>query len=309
MGCRASWCPHCAVTIVFVSPRRGRFAGLPWPAGNAGPECGCWIHPGEAQPVRADPPLSCGHEQTLGWIQLVVCGGAGEGTQPGSRWVDGILSRTNNTGQNCISKAILPGSAEGSSGGGGTWFGQILTGNGVTRAILTTKCWCVWPGVLGDAWYDPFCDFSRFCWLLFASLQHHAFHLLQHQRGVLLCQQEWQVLLAVYHCPHPHDARGQSPDPTVHQQVLCVWSPFPGCGCAQPGHHHPTVSPGLAQPVDRILLPHGKDTAAVAEAALNISSLLSDEVTETVACELLTRTWNPVSSSLSQCISSSAELL
>lgn len=178
----------------------------------------------------------------------------------------------NYAGQNYILKAVLPGSAEGCSGGGGSLLGQICTGSGVTRAILTTKCWCVWLGMFGRCLYDRFSHFSRFCWLMFASLQHHAFYLLQHQWSVLLCQPKRQVLLALHHCSHPHDARGQHPDRAVHQPLLCVWSTFPGCGCAQPGHHHPPVSPGLAQPVDRILLPYGNlwCTTAPAMAALNV---------------------------------------
>lgn len=103
---------------------------------------------------------------------------------------------------------------------------------------------------------------SRVCRLLFASLQHHAFYLLQHQRSVLLRQPQRQVLLALHHCSHPHDASGQRADPPVHQPLLRLWSTLPGCGRAQPGYHHPPVSPWLAQPLDRILLPHGKDSTA-----------------------------------------------
>lgn len=98
----------------------------------------------------------------------------------------------------------------------------------------------------------------RVCWLLPASLQHHAVHLLQHQRGLLLRQPQRQVLLALHHRPPPHDAREQLPDPPVHQPVLSVRSSFPSRGCPQPGHHHSTVPGRLAQPVDWILLPHGK---------------------------------------------------
>lgn len=45
-----------------VSPRCCREAGSPWAAGHAGPQRGRWLHPGEAQPVRADPPLPHRHE-------------------------------------------------------------------------------------------------------------------------------------------------------------------------------------------------------------------------------------------------------
>lgn len=82
---------------------------------------------------------------------------------------------------NSTKEAIIPGSAEGCGGGGGSWLGQIRTGSGVTRAVLTPNAGVYDLECLADAWYDHCSDFSRFCWLMFASLQHHALYLLQHQ--------------------------------------------------------------------------------------------------------------------------------
>lgn len=168
--------------------------------------------------------------------------------------------------------AVFIGTAGGCNRGGGSLLGQNLYWEPhrlchpppFTSGVYELER-------LADAWYDHFSNFSRFCWLMFASLQHHAFYLLQHQWSVLLRQPKWQVLLALHHCSYPHDASGQRSDPTVHQPLLSMRSTFPGCGCAQPGHHHPSVSPWLAQPVDRILLPYGKDAIANAKAALNVS--------------------------------------
>lgn len=117
-------------------------------AGNAWSERGCRVHLGEAQPVRPSPALSCWHEQALGWLQLVVRGGAGKITQPGSRWVDGLLLGINGVGQNPFSHVrfslVLLTAAVGKVS-----LTRICCGSSVTCAMLcyswlVCMSWNIW---------------------------------------------------------------------------------------------------------------------------------------------------------------------
>lgn len=105
--------------------------------------------------------------------------------------------------------------------------------------------------------HETCCVFFRFGWLLSPAVQHHALPVLQSWRPMLLRQQKWQVLLVVNDSSSSHDARRGGRHQTIHQPLLGLWGSL-SCHChPQPGHHNPTVSCGLAQPVDRLLLPHG----------------------------------------------------
>lgn len=104
--------------------------------------------------------------------------------------------------------------------------------------------------------YNLFVVF-RFGRLLSPAVQHHALPVLQSWRPLLLCQQKWQVLLVVNDGSSSDDACRRRRHQTVHQPLLSVRSSI-SCHCdPQPGHRNPTVSCGLAQPVDRLLLSHG----------------------------------------------------
>lgn len=103
ISCRAKWYPPCQWVSSLLPSRCGWKARRAWLAGNAWSERGCRVHLSEAQPVRPNPALSHWHEQALGWLQLIVRGGAGKITQPGSGWVDVLFSGVNNVGQNPVS--------------------------------------------------------------------------------------------------------------------------------------------------------------------------------------------------------------
>jgi len=141
---------------------------------------------------------------------------------------------------------------------GKCWF-SIFSFKTSLKYLISKVSWCL-------SYFTPFIHytllcrivFSRFSWLLPSTVQHHALPVLQPWRHLLLCQQKWQVLLVVNHRSSPYDACRRRRHQTVHKSLLSVWSSV-GCHCdPQPGHHHPTVSRRLAQPVDWLLLPHGE---------------------------------------------------
>lgn len=136
----------------------------------------CWsqlqrrLHSGEAQPEFPDSHVPTRHGQVVGRIQSAVCGGTGEGSQPGSGY------RTHR----------------------GLWTTEDLSAD-------FDHCWV-------------FCV-SRSTRILPPPLQYRPLPLLLAQQHLLLRQSQWQILLALHHRSHSHDACGRWPNPTLHQQV------------------------------------------------------------------------------------------
>lgn len=75
---------------------------------------------------------------------------------------------------------------------------------------------------------------------------------------MLLCQPQWQILLAVHNRTNSHDACGGGRDKTIHQPLFRVWSSNCGHRHTQPRYNYPTMPNRLEKSLDWLFLPYGE---------------------------------------------------
>lgn len=135
-------------------------------------------------------------------------------------------------------------------------------------------------GTAGQVAQMPSCllSFPRSGGVLPPGVQHTALCLLQHPPSVPLRPEKRQVLLAGQRRAPAHDTAVGGGHPPLHQPLCRVRGPGSGGGAAQPGPVRAPVPAGLAEPLDRVLLPHGESLHPAVSSQPLLSPLHSNSV-------------------------------